>query len=147
MIRRAEGLVEAERTHSVIGGFFEVAGYYGPGLSEAVYTGAFVHELRLRGHSVAREVLVRTYYKGVQVAWQRLDLVVDGVIVVECKATPALLPRDEQQLEAYVRASGLEVGLLFHFGRRATFRRVYCPRRDALATNRPGTDDAAGRKE
>lgn len=134
MIRRPGGLAESERTRSIIGAFYEVAGYYGPCLPETVYVGAFVHELTLRGHTVAREVLVRSYYKGVEVAWHRLDLLVDGVIVVECKAGPSLSPRDEHQLKGYLRASALEVGFLFHFGARATFKRLFYPSR----SSRPG---------
>ena len=43
-------LLEAERVHSIVGGFFAVYNYYGYGLSERVYSGALEHELRDRGH-------------------------------------------------------------------------------------------------
>ena len=50
-------LLEAERVHSIVGGFFAVYNYYGYGLSEGVYSGALEQELRDRGHTVLREVV------------------------------------------------------------------------------------------
>ena len=64
-------------------------------LSEAVYAGALEHEnLRDRGHTVVRELLVLVYYKGRYVARQRLDMVVDNRIIVENKATERLSVAD-----------------------------------------------------
>jgi GxxExxY protein len=79
-------LLEAERVHSIVGGFFAVYNYYGYGLSERVYAGALEHELRDRGHEVIRELVVDVRYKGRHVAGQRFDMVVDDRVVVENKA-------------------------------------------------------------
>jgi GxxExxY protein len=68
-------------------------------------------------------VAVRVMYKGEEIGHQRLDMIVDGVVVVEIKSTPALAPVARRQLFAYLRATNLEVGLLLHFGPDARFFR------------------------
>jgi GxxExxY protein len=54
----------------------------------------------------------------------RADLVVDGRVIVESKATERILPIHERQLLHYLEASGLTVGLVLNFGPRASFRRL-----------------------
>ena len=119
-----DGLHDEELTGSVIGAFYEVYNVLGFGLLEQLYAAALEHELRARGHRVAREVAVRVAYKGTVIGRQRLDLVVDGRVVVETKSTYHLHPAAARQLFGYLGATGLEVGLLLHFGPEARFRRV-----------------------
>ncbi len=57
-------IVERERVHSIVGGFYEVYNYFGFGFLEPLYSGALTLELRDRGHKVDREVLVDIKYKG-----------------------------------------------------------------------------------
>jgi GxxExxY protein len=127
-------LLEADRVGSIIGAFYAVYNYYGPGLAESVYAGALAEELRRREHEVERELAVSVEYNGTHVAWQRLDLVVDNRIVVEVKATE-LMPRyAERQLISYLKATRFEVGVLLHFGDRAAFRRyIDSPKRNKRA--------------
>ena len=61
------------------------------------------------------------YYDGEQIAWHRLDMVVDDRLVVECKSAEPLPPIAKRQLLAYLRSTRFEVGLLLHFGHRAKF--------------------------
>jgi GxxExxY protein len=116
-------VLEAKRVHSIVGAFYTVYNYYGYGLAESVYAGALEYELRDRGHHVAREVAVAIMYKGRHVAWQRLDMVVDGKVVLENKATERIPPYTERQLLNYLYATPFEVGLLFHFGPEPKFYR------------------------
>jgi len=88
-------LLEADRVKSIAGGFYDVYNYFGYGLSESVYTGALELELCERGHKVTRELRVPVTYKGRRVAWQRLDMVVDGVIIVENKSNREAGPSRE----------------------------------------------------
>jgi GxxExxY protein len=117
-------LIEAPLSRSVIGAFFDVYNTLGYGFLESVYAVALEHELRIRGHRVKREVGVRVMYKGIEAAFQRLDAVVDDRLVVEMKSTEALHKGAQRQLYSYLRATGLEVGLLLHFGLQARFYRV-----------------------
>jgi|SRR5689334_18434702 len=117
-------LLEAERVCSIVAAFFAVFNYFGGGgMCEAVYVGALEHELLLRGHNVDREISVPVYYKGRLVAWQRLDMVVDGKVIVECKATDRLAASAGPQLIGYLRATKFEVGVLLHFGPHPKFHR------------------------
>lgn len=103
-------------THSIIGAFYEVYNTLGFGFLEHVYTKALERELLARGHRVARELSVRIYYKGEELATQRLDMIVDDVVVVESKSAKKLDRSAGRQLYNYLKATSLEVGLLFHFG-------------------------------
>lgn len=117
-------LIEDELTQSVIGAFYEVYNTLGFGFLEHVYIMAMERELRNRGHTVAREVGVRVLYKGEHLATQRLDMIVDDKLVIETKSTYQLHPTALRQLQNYLRATTLEVGLLLHFGPAAKFHRL-----------------------
>jgi GxxExxY protein len=117
-------LFEEDLTRSVIGAFYEVYNTLGFGFLEHVYAAALERELRERGHDVGREVSVVIYYKGVELARQRLDMVVDGKLVVEIKSTYELHKAAPRQVYSYLRATDMEVGLLLHFGPRPAFFRL-----------------------
>ena len=122
-----ETLLEEALTRSVIGAFFDVYNGLDFGHFEHVYVLALELELRERGHSVAREVSVPIFYRGRELTRQRLDMIVDGRLVVETKSTLALHPTALRQLYSYLCATRLEVGLLLHFGPSAKFHRVISP--------------------
>ena len=124
-IRRSGGLAEDELTHSIIGAFFVVHRELGFGFLEHVYASALEIELRDRGHTVARELGVIVRYRDMEVAHQRLDMVVDDKVILEIKASERLHQEATRQLFNYLRATNLEVGLLLHFGRSARFHRVF----------------------
>ena len=117
-------LIHERLTHSVIGAFFEVYNTLGVGFLEQTYLRALTVELRERGHGVDREVAVRVQYKGTDIGWQRLDMIVDGTLVVEVKSTTELHSSARRQLQSYLCASRLELGLLLHFGATAKFYRL-----------------------
>jgi GxxExxY protein len=126
-------LVEERLTHSVIGAFFEVYNNLGYGFLEHVYVMALERELIARKHRVAREVAVPVFYKGHDLAEQRLDMIVDEKLVVEIKSTHELHKSANRQVYNYLRSTNLEVGLLLHFGPDAKFHRLIC--RDQKSTN------------
>ena len=113
-----------DRVHAVIGACYAVYNTLGFGFLEAVYTGATARELELRGWLVRREVLVAVEYKDRQVAQYRLDMVVDNNVILEIKAGFQLHKAASHQLVNYVRATGYESGVLFHFGPEPWFYRV-----------------------
>jgi GxxExxY protein len=116
-------LIEEALSRSILGAFFEVYNQLGYGFLEHVYVMALERELRARGHEVGREVSVRVWYKGEELTRQRLDMVVNGKIVVEIKATNRLPSHSRRQVYNYLKATNLEVGLLLHFGPEANFER------------------------
>jgi GxxExxY protein len=119
-------LIEESLTRSVIGAFFEVYNTLGFGFLEHLYVMALERELKARGHRVAREVWVRVTYKDDELGIQRIDMIVDDKLVVETKASSKLHESATRQLYNYLRATNLEVGLLLHFGTKASFHRQIC---------------------
>lgn len=118
---------EAERTRSIIGAFFVAYNKLGSGFLESVYAAALAKELAKKGHHVQRELPVQVIYDNEPIAFQRLDFVVDGVVVLELKSCANLPPRATRQLHNYLRATNLSVGLLLHFGERPHVHRVFVP--------------------
>lgn len=126
MARHRLGIDGEDLTYAINGAFFEVYHTFGSGFLESVYTAALVEELALRGHRAEREVSVRISYKGKEIAWQRLDLVVDDAVIVECKSCVSLPVTAVRQLENYLRATRFEIGLLLHFGPQPKPYRFFC---------------------
>lgn len=119
-------LIESRLTHSVIGAFYEVYNTLGYGFLERIYVMALERELREKGHQVSRKVAIRVRYKGVELGIQRMDMVVDERLLVETKSTEVLPKIASRQVYNYLRATGLEVGLLLHFGPEPAFHRIIC---------------------
>lgn len=124
MAPRRGSLLLEPLTHSVIGAFYDVYNRLGFGFLEHVYSLALERELRKSGHRVVRELYVTVCYDGKPLTTQRLDMVVDGKLIVEIKSTWELHPSARRQLLNYLRATDLEVGLLLHFGAKPEFHRV-----------------------
>ena len=122
-------LVEGDLTKSVIGAFYDIYNQLDYGFLESIYVEAIHRELIRRGHAVEREVGIRVYCKGEVVGLQRIDLLVDGKVIVEVKSTHDLPRTAHRQLLAYLRGSDLEVGLLLHFGPKPEFFRVISSRK------------------
>lgn len=132
MLRRQ--LLHAEVTESVIGAFYEVYRELGFGFLEHIYVLALERELRARGHTVLREVGVSVRYKGEELGRQRMDMIVDHVLVIEIKATEVLPKMSTRQVYNYLRATNLELGLVLHFGPEPAFHRVFCRRHGSVTT-------------
>ena len=116
-------LIEQELTRRAIGAFYEVYNTLGFGFLEHIYVMALERELRNLGHQVRREVGVCVMYKGDELGYQRLDMIVDDKLIIEVKSTYELHKAARRQLYNYLRATNLEVGLLFHFGPEPKFYR------------------------
>jgi len=119
-----ETLLHDSISRSIIGAFYEVYNALGFGFLEHVYVSALDNELRERGHAVSREFGVNVLYKNRVIAVQRLDMVVDDRVVVEIKSSRTLPEMAARQVYNYLRASRLELGLLLHFGPKASFFRL-----------------------
>lgn len=100
----------AIETHRILGG---------PGLLESVYEEALCWELTQRGMRVERQLAVPICYKSIELATPlRLDLLVDGLVIVECKATTQYNVIYETQTLTYLRLTNLRLGLVINFGER-----------------------------
>jgi len=93
-------------------------------LTEPVIAPALEDELLARGHRVTREVRVGVWYEGREIGTQRLDMIVDDVLIIEVKAMAEIHPAAFRQVHSYLRATRLELGLIVHFGPTPTVQRV-----------------------
>ncbi len=89
----------------------------GPGLLESVYEIVLAKELQRRGLRVERQKLVSFEFDGMRFEEGfRVDLLVEGVVVVELKSVENLAPVHSKQVLTYLRLLNLPVGLLLNFG-------------------------------
>ena len=101
----------------IIGCAFRVLNTLGPGFLEKVYENALAHELRKAGLTVAQQKGITVYYNGIPVGDYIADLVVEGTVVVELKASKALDPAYTAQCINYLKATGLHLCLLLNFAK------------------------------
>lgn len=88
----------------------------GPGLLESTYEACLADELRSRGLAARRQLALRVVYRGMRVGGAyRLDIVVDGCVVVELKTVTKLHPVHEAQLLSYLRLGDYRLGFLINF--------------------------------
>lgn len=99
----------------VIEAAIDVHRQLGPGFLESIYENAMKVALRKRGISFEFQKEVFVFYDGQEVGMHRLDLIVQGEIVVELKAIRALEDVHFAQVRSYLKATGLHVGLLLNF--------------------------------
>jgi len=109
-------MTDNEITHEIIGAAMEVHKRLGPGLLESAYEECLSHELRLRNLKVEQQIGIPVVYKEVKLeCGYRLDLLVEGRVVVELKSIVGLAPIHEAIILTYVRLSGHKIGLLINF--------------------------------
>ncbi|MFA7332118.1 MAG: GxxExxY protein [Candidatus Delongbacteria bacterium] len=95
---------------------FQVHRNLGPGLLEKIYEVCLLHEIRKRGLQVESQVWLPVEYDGLRLdAALRLDVVVEGRVLIELKTVERVLPVHEAQILSYLRISGLKIGLLLNF--------------------------------
>ncbi len=103
-------------SEKIIGAAIEVHRHFGPGLLESAYEAFLCREMTLRGLQVRQQVALPVSYKGVQVeCGYRLDILVDGLVIVELKSVERVEPIHEAQLLTYLKLSDLYLGLLLNF--------------------------------
>jgi GxxExxY protein len=117
------GLKHADLTEKLIGIFFNIHNELGHGFLESVYEQAFSVVLAENNIFFQRQMAVPVWFHGQQVGEFRADLLVDRKVLVELKTGRDIEPAWEKQLLNYLRATDVEVGLLFNFGPNAQFKR------------------------
>lgn len=112
-------------TERIIGCAIEVHSHLGPGLLERLYEVALIHELRESGLDVVAQVPVTLRYKTIDLPEQRLDLVVNDLVVVELKSVEAVHEIHLAQLLSYLRSINRPLGLLINFNVPLLIKGVY----------------------
>ena len=107
---------DEQLTGRIIGLAIEVHKALGPGLLESAYEECLSLEFRSAGLQYERQALLPVTYKGVSIgAGYRMDLVVEGRVIIEVKSVEHILPVHQAQLLTYLKLSGIPNGLLFNF--------------------------------
>lgn len=109
-------MTENEISYKIRSAIYEVYFALGPGLLEPSYEFALKYELESRGLNVKSQVKLGLCYK--EAVWEdayRLDLLVEDQIIVEIKSVESLNNVHHKQLLAYLKLSGLRLGILVNF--------------------------------
>jgi GxxExxY protein len=102
-------------TYAINGAIFEVNRILGPGFLEKVYENALLLELKRRGLNADSQVPIKVFYKETVVGEYVADLLVEGKVIVELKTVEKLDKVHEAQMLNYLKATGMQVGLLVNF--------------------------------
>ena len=109
-----------ERTYKIIGAAMEVHKELGCGFLEAVYQEALEKEFKSQGIPFKSQQVIEIKYKGeILDKKYQPDFICFDEVMIEIKAITALSGLEEAQLINYLKATGLEVGLLLNFGARS----------------------------
>jgi GxxExxY protein len=107
---------EEDIGRAVIGAAIEIHIAVGPGLLESAYEACLIYELEKQRLRVQRQLSVPLRHEEIVVEQgYRLDLLVDGLVVVELKTVPTILPVHRAQLLSYLRLGGFKLGFLLNF--------------------------------
>jgi GxxExxY protein len=125
-------LKHRELTQKVIRVFFEVYNELGHGFLESVYQKSFELALKSNGLTVFRKIEVPVWFRGHQVGEFEADILVEKCLLLKLKAVRALDSAHVAQLLNYLRATEIEVGLLFNFGISQTSRDWHLIKRESI---------------
>jgi len=125
-------IIHHDLTDIIISCAYEVHNILGSGFLEKVYENALFKEIKARGLAVDSQVSVKVDYKGTIVGDFTADLVVENKIIIELKAIEQLIDIHELQLKNYLKATGIEVGLLVNFGKKLEVKRKYVEAKQSI---------------
>ena len=109
-------MTEEDIGHAIIGAAMKVHSAVGPGLLESAYETCLIYELEKQRIAVRSQVSIPIRYEDLTIEnGYRLDLLVGGLVVVELKAVPAILPVHRGQLLSYLKLGGFKLGYLLNF--------------------------------
>ncbi|WP_338769576.1 GxxExxY protein [Bernardetia sp. ABR2-2B] len=112
-----------ELTEKIIKGYYTVYNKLGYGFLENVYEKALSIELTRMGLHAKTQVPIKVYYDDFEVGLYFADILVNDVVILELKAVQNISSVHEAQLYNYLKATGIEVGLLLNFGLEPKIRR------------------------
>ena len=112
-------------TYAVNGAVFEVNKVLGPGFLEKVYENALLYELKNQGLKAVSQAPIDVYYKGVCVGKYFADILIEDAVIVELKTAVKIEHIHKAQLLNYLKATGIQVGLIVNFRhRKAEIKRL-----------------------
>ena len=116
-------LLYVDLTSKIINAYYKVYNQLGYGFLEKVYQNAFFYELISQGLDCEAQYKIDVYYFHKRVGEYYADIIVNNKIILELKAAESLCEEHECQLQNYLRATDIEVGFLFNFGKKPEYKR------------------------
>jgi len=113
----------SDLTEKIINAAYKVHNVLGFGFLEKVYQNALMIELKRMGLKVTSEMPIKVYYRNEIVGEYIADIIVEDKVILELKAVKDLAEIHEVQLVNYLKATGIEVGLLINFGHSVQVKR------------------------
>ena len=113
----------SELTEIIIKAFFNVYNSLGYGFLEKVCENSMMIELQSLGLNCEKQKPISVFYKSTQVGEYFADIIVEDKVILELKAAEGIIEEHEAQLLNYLKATEIEVGLLFNFGKKPQFKR------------------------
>lgn len=128
-------LIHAEITHTIIGCAFDVINELGAGFLETVYEKALIVALTQKGLKVKEQYPIAVTFRGVHVGEFVADLYVEDCVIVELKVAKIIAAEHQAQLINYLKATGVEVGLVINFGNPILEYKRLIRRQEVMAHN------------
>jgi len=117
-------ILEKELTNKIIKSFYDVYNKLGFGFLEKVYEKSLIIELTKQDIDCENQRPISVYYEDIKVGEYFADIIVENRVIIELKAAESLKKEHEAQLYNYLKATNIEVGLLFNFGNEPQFKRM-----------------------
>lgn len=110
------GMIHEQITAKILAAAFEVANELGAGFLENVYERAMAVALRNKNIPFTTQAPLQVTFRNCIVGDYIADMIVEDKVLVEFKAVRVILPEHQAQVINYLKATGIEVGLLINFG-------------------------------
>lgn len=117
MATNSTNVIYRDLSYLIMGAIFEVHKELGPGFLEAVYEKALIEEFTKKAIKVETQRVIDVIYKGKKIGVHRLDMVVEGKVVVELKTVERFSTYHTAQMLSYLKASGHKLGILVNFSK------------------------------
>ena len=109
-------MLHDELTGKILEAAFEVSRKLGAGFLESVYEKALFVALRQKNLQVVCQVPLKVKFRDVIVGEFYADMLIENTVLVELKAASRIMPEHKAQVINYLKATGIEIGLLINFG-------------------------------
>lgn len=109
-------IIEKDLSYQIVQAAYVVFNELGPGFDENIYENAMVILLEKQAHVVEQQKRVKVYFQGEEVGMDKIDLIVDGRVILELKAVAEIALIHRQQALSYLKATGLELAIVINFG-------------------------------
>jgi len=113
---KKEKIIHADLCYALYGCGYKIYNILGSGFRETTYEKALFKEMSKAGIAYKTDEEIPVIFDDIEIDTHKIKLVVDGKIIVYVKGYADLDPHWEARLKSELRASKLQLGLIFNFG-------------------------------